>query len=187
MNDGQLLRYSRHILLDEIGVEGQQRLLDAKALIIGAGGLGSPAALYLASAGVGRITLADGDTVDLTNLQRQILHTTGRIGQPKACSGKIALRGINPESTGRSDQPGWPAKRWRRWSPMPTWCSIAATTSPPATPSIGPASAAPARWFPERRSALPDSLRYSTAGAITRPVTTACFPKGRMSRRCAAR
>jgi molybdopterin/thiamine biosynthesis adenylyltransferase len=70
MNDGQLLRYSRHILLDEIGVEGQQRLLDAKALIIGAGGLGSPAALYLASAGVGRITLADGDTVDLTNLQR---------------------------------------------------------------------------------------------------------------------
>ena len=65
MNDGQLLRYSRHILLDEIGVEGQQRLLDAKALIIGAGGLGSPAALYLASAGVGQITLADGDTVDL--------------------------------------------------------------------------------------------------------------------------
>ena len=92
MNDGQLLRYSRHILLDEIGVEGQQRLLDAQALIIGAGGLGSPAALYLASAGVGQITLADGDTVDLTNLQRQILHTDGRIGESKACSGKIADR-----------------------------------------------------------------------------------------------
>ena len=97
MNDQQLLRYSRHILLDEIGVEGQQRLLDAKALIIGAGGLGSPAALYLASAGVGQITLADGDTVDLTNLQRQILHTDGRIGESKACSGKIALQTLNPE------------------------------------------------------------------------------------------
>jgi molybdopterin/thiamine biosynthesis adenylyltransferase len=97
MNDGQLLRYSRHILLDEIGVEGQQRLLDAKVLIIGAGGLGSPAALYLASAGIGHITLADGDTVDLTNLQRQILHTHDRIGQPKACSGKTALHTINPE------------------------------------------------------------------------------------------
>ena len=97
MNDGQLLRYSRHILLDAIGVEGQQRLLDAKALIIGAGGLGAPAALYLASAGVGRILLADGDTVDLTNLQRQILHTLDRVGQPKARSGQTALRAVNPE------------------------------------------------------------------------------------------
>ena len=69
MNDEQLLRYSRHILLDEIGIEGQNRIISAHALIIGAGGLGSPAALYLASAGVGRITLADDDTVDLTNLQ----------------------------------------------------------------------------------------------------------------------
>ncbi|WP_313951175.1 HesA/MoeB/ThiF family protein, partial [Accumulibacter sp.] len=97
MNDGQLLRYSRHILLDEIGIEGQERIVNARALIIGAGGLGSPAALYLASAGLGRITLADGDTVDLTNLQRQILHTQERIGQPKALSGQAALTGINPE------------------------------------------------------------------------------------------
>ena len=97
MNDEQLLRYSRHILLDEIGIEGQQRLVNARALIIGAGGLGSPAALYLASAGVGRITLADGDTVDLTNLQRQILHTHERIGELKARSGQVALRQINPE------------------------------------------------------------------------------------------
>jgi molybdopterin/thiamine biosynthesis adenylyltransferase len=97
MNDDQLLRYSRHILLDEIGIEGQAKLLSAHALVIGAGGLGSPAALYLASAGVGRITLADGDAVDLTNLQRQILHTTERIGQAKAISGKIALAQINPE------------------------------------------------------------------------------------------
>ena len=96
MNDDQLLRYSRHILLDEIGIEGQQRLLDAKVLLIGAGGLGSPAALYLASAGVGRITLVDDDDVDLTNLQRQIMHSTARVGQPKVESGRDALLQINP-------------------------------------------------------------------------------------------
>ena len=97
MNDNQLLRYSRHILLDEIGIEGQEKLLAAHALIIGAGGLGSPAAYYLASAGMGTITLVDNDTVDLTNLQRQILHTTERVGQPKAQSGKQTLAQINPE------------------------------------------------------------------------------------------
>ena len=99
MNDEQLLRYSRHILLDEIGIEGQAKILAAHALLIGAGGLGSPAAMYLASAGIGRITLADGDTVDLTNLQRQILHTQDRIGQAKALSGQTALAQINPEVT----------------------------------------------------------------------------------------
>ena len=97
MNDTQLLRYSRHILLDEIGIEGQEKILAAHALVIGAGGLGSPAAYYLASAGIGKITLIDNDTVDLTNLQRQILHTTERVGQPKAESGKLALEKINPE------------------------------------------------------------------------------------------
>lgn len=97
MNDNQLLRYSRHILLDEIGIEGQEKLLAAHALVIGAGGLGSPAAYYLASAGIGKITLVDNDTVDLTNLQRQILHTTERVGQPKAESGRQALAQINPE------------------------------------------------------------------------------------------
>ncbi|HEY4540931.1 MAG TPA: HesA/MoeB/ThiF family protein [Noviherbaspirillum sp.] len=97
MNDNQLLRYSRHILLDEIGIEGQERLLGARALVIGAGGLGSPAAYYLASAGIGRITLVDHDTVDLTNLQRQILHTTERVGHPKAESGRKTLAQINPE------------------------------------------------------------------------------------------
>ena len=96
MNDHQLLRYSRHILLDEIDIPGQEKLLVAHALIIGAGGLGSPAAYYLASAGVGKITLVDNDTVDLTNLQRQILHTTERVGQPKAQSGKHTLLQINP-------------------------------------------------------------------------------------------
>jgi molybdopterin/thiamine biosynthesis adenylyltransferase len=97
MNDSQLLRYSRHILLDEIGIEGQQKLLDAHAVVIGAGGLGSPAALYLASGGVGHITLVDDDEVDLTNLQRQIMHTSARVGQPKAESGREALLAINPE------------------------------------------------------------------------------------------
>ncbi len=97
MNDAQLLRYSRHLLLNEIGVDGQERILSAHALVIGAGGLGSPAALYLASAGIGRITLADGDSVDLTNLQRQILHTQTRVGMPKAVSGRAALADINPE------------------------------------------------------------------------------------------
>jgi len=97
MTDEELLRYSRHILLDEIGVDGQARLRAAHALVIGAGGLGSPAAFYLASAGVGTLTLVDGDRVDLTNLQRQILHTTERIGQPKAESGRRTLEAINPQ------------------------------------------------------------------------------------------
>lgn len=96
MTDEQLLRYSRHILLDALGIEGQQRILDTHALIVGAGGLGSPAALYLASAGIGKITLVDNDEVDLTNLQRQILHTEARVGMAKVESGKVALAAINP-------------------------------------------------------------------------------------------
>lgn len=97
MTDDQLLRYSRHILLDEMGIEGQERVLAAHALIIGAGGLGSPAALYLASAGVGHITLVDDDVVDLTNLQRQIAHTTARVGRPKVDSAAEAIAAINPD------------------------------------------------------------------------------------------
>ncbi|CAG4885218.1 thiamin (thiazole moiety) biosynthesis protein [Georgfuchsia toluolica] len=97
MIDDQLLRYSRHILLPQIGIEGQEKLLAARALIIGAGGLGSPAALYLAPAGIGTLVLADGDTVDLTNLQRQILHRTEAIGMAKAASGQRTLNAINPE------------------------------------------------------------------------------------------
>jgi molybdopterin/thiamine biosynthesis adenylyltransferase len=97
MNDDQLLRYSRHILVDELGIEAQQRFLDAHALIVGAGGLGSPAAMYLAAAGVGRLTLVDADTVDLTNLQRQILHDTAAVGQQKVKSGRAAIARLNPE------------------------------------------------------------------------------------------
>jgi molybdopterin/thiamine biosynthesis adenylyltransferase len=97
MTDDQLLRYSRHILLDELGIEGQQRLLGAHALVIGAGGLGSPVALYLGTAGVGRITLVDHDSVDLTNLQRQIAHSMERIGAAKVDSARQAVAAINPE------------------------------------------------------------------------------------------
>ena len=97
MNDTQLLRYSRHILLDEIGIEGQQRLLAAHALVIGAGGLGSPVALYLGTAGVGTLTLVDHDTVDLTNLQRQIAHSLSRVGQPKVESAALSVNAINPD------------------------------------------------------------------------------------------
>lgn len=97
MNDQQLLRYSRHILVDEIGVEGQEKLLAAHVLIIGAGGLGSPAALYLASAGVGTLSIADGDTVELSNLQRQILHSDATIGTAKTQSAQQALARTNPD------------------------------------------------------------------------------------------
>jgi len=97
MNDNQLLRYSRHILLPAVGIEGQGALLASHALVIGAGGLGSPAALYLATAGVGKITLIDNDTVDLTNLQRQVLHQAASLGQAKATSGKGTIARYNPE------------------------------------------------------------------------------------------
>jgi adenylyltransferase/sulfurtransferase len=97
MNDHQLLRYSRHILLAELGIEGQERLLGSHALVIGAGGLGSPIALYLAAAGVGHLTLCDGDAVDLTNLQRQIAHANAAIGRNKAQSAAESARAINPE------------------------------------------------------------------------------------------
>jgi molybdopterin/thiamine biosynthesis adenylyltransferase len=97
MNDDQLLRYSRHILLDDLGIDGQRRLLAGHALVIGAGGLGSPVALYLGTAGVGTITIVDDDRVDLTNLQRQIAHNLARVGQPKAESARQSIQAINPE------------------------------------------------------------------------------------------
>jgi adenylyltransferase/sulfurtransferase len=97
MDDNQLLRYSRQILLPEIGIEGQQRLRDASALVIGVGGLGSPAAMYLAAAGMGRLELVDDDRVDLSNLQRQIAHTTAAVDEPKVVSAMRTLEALNPE------------------------------------------------------------------------------------------
>lgn len=97
LNDSALLRYSRHILLPEIDIEGQQRLLAARVLVVGAGGLGAPALLYLASAGVGQLTLVDDDTVELTNLQRQVIHDMQTLGQPKVASAAARLAAINPD------------------------------------------------------------------------------------------
>jgi molybdopterin-synthase adenylyltransferase len=97
MNDNQLLRYSRHILLDDIGIEGQEKFLASHALVIGAGGLGSPVALYLGSAGLGQITIVDKDVVELTNLQRQIAHNMQRAGMNKAQSARESIASINPE------------------------------------------------------------------------------------------
>jgi adenylyltransferase/sulfurtransferase len=97
MNDEQLLRYSRHIMLPDIDVAGQEKLLASHVLILGLGGLGSPASLYLASSGIGRLTLADFDVVDITNLQRQIVHTTARLGRPKPESAAEQLRPLNPD------------------------------------------------------------------------------------------
>jgi adenylyltransferase/sulfurtransferase len=95
--DAQLHRYARHIVLKEVGGEGQRKLLDARVLVVGAGGLGSPLLLYLASAGVGTLGIIDDDVVDLSNLQRQVLHTTDRIGRPKVESAAEAIRAINPD------------------------------------------------------------------------------------------
>ena len=97
MDDQQRLRYSRHLLLNEFGEEAQERLLAAHALVVGAGGLGSAALLYLASSGMGRITVCDGDRVDLTNLQRQVIHRQDSVGAPKAASAAATMRAINPE------------------------------------------------------------------------------------------
>lgn len=96
MDDAHLLRYSRHIMLEEFGIDGQARVDAAHALVVGAGGLGSPVALYLAAAGVGRITLVDDDLVDVTNLQRQIIHTTAQVGRSKVASAAAAMRALNP-------------------------------------------------------------------------------------------
>ncbi|MFW8565982.1 HesA/MoeB/ThiF family protein [Orrella sp. 11846] len=99
MRDDQLLRYARHILLDDLGIEGQQALLNARVLVMGAGGLGSPVCLYLASAGVGHIEIIDDDEVELSNLQRQIMHTTARLGELKVNSARQAIHDINPQTT----------------------------------------------------------------------------------------
>ena len=130
MDDAQLLRYSRHILLPEFGLEAQEKLVAAHALVIGAGGLGAPVAQFLVAAGVGTLTLCDADTVDLTNLQRQILYATPDVGAPKVAAAKARLAAVNPEvrveavqAEDRAGRAGAPRRR------APTSCSTAATIS----------------------------------------------------------
>ena len=155
----------------------------AHALVIGAGGLGSPAALYLASAGVGRITLVDDDEVDLTNLQRQIAHTTARVGQPRSSPARAAMRAHQPRRRDRAPSRSAPTRRCSTsWSRRPTWCSTAATTSPPATRSTAPASRTRSRWCRARRSASTASSACSTRATPHSPCYACLFP-----RRCRVR
>lgn len=118
MTDDQLLRYSRHILLNEIGIDGQEKFLAGHALVIGAGGLGSPVALYIGSAGLGQITIVDHDVVDLTNLQRQVAHTVDRVGMPKVASAKAAIAAINPEVQVNALQQRADAALLEEWVPQ---------------------------------------------------------------------
>src|SRR5690348_17707046 len=97
LSDQQFERYARHLILDEVGEEGQAKLMAARVLVVGAGGLGSPLLLYLAAAGIGTLGIIDDDSVDLSNLQRQIVHPTARIGAPKVESARATLAAINPE------------------------------------------------------------------------------------------
>ena len=140
MDDSQLLRYSRHILLDELGPDAQQKFAAAHALIVGIGGLGTPAAQFLAAAGVGTLTLCDADNVDLTNLQRQILYATADVGKAQGRRGRGAHRrgqSRSQASTRRHARRALPSSRRSRRTP--TSCSTAATTSRRATRSIAPA------------------------------------------------
>ena len=188
MNDEQLLRYSRHILLPEIGIEGQERLLAARALVIGAGGLGSPVALYLAAAASARITLCDGDAVDLTNLQRQIVHRT-RIGRPQegGIGARHARRDQSRSRGRRRWRSGWTATALEALAARPTWCSTAATTSPPATRSTAPASSCSKPLVSGAAVRFDGQVAVFDLRRPDRRATPACFPKTAKPRRCAAR
>ena len=178
MNDDDLLRYSRHLLLDDIGIEGQQRLLAAHALVIGAGGLGSPVALYLGTAGVGRITLVDDDIVDLTNLQRQIAHdlvdarpAEGDLGgarrSPRSIRGSqvTALHErVDARAARRAGRRGRRRGRLQRQLRHP----------PGRQRRLRRAS--PGRWSPARRSASTARSRSTTRAGRRRPATPASFP-----------
>jgi adenylyltransferase/sulfurtransferase len=129
--DAQIQRYSRHIILPEVGGKGQKKLCRAKVLLIGAGGLGSPAALYLTAAGVGTIGLVDGDVVDLSNLQRQILHTTETLNQPKVESGRKMLTALNPDTTINTYRENVTADNIMGFLPGTTSSWTDRTTSPP--------------------------------------------------------
>ena len=187
--DEQLLRYSRHILLTRSASRARNAYSPRHALVIGAGGLGSPAALYLASAGIGKLTLVDDDTVDLTNLQRQILHTQARVGMAKAESGR---HGAGRDQPGQSRSfpcsSGWPATRWTRWSPTADVvldCSDNFATRHAVN-----------RACVHHRKPLVSGAAIRFDGQISvfdiaprrlPRATTACFPRATTSRKSAAR
>ena len=152
MNDRYFMRYSRQILLEDIAIDGQQKLLASRVLIVGLGGLGAPAALYLAGAGIGTLVLADDDEVHLSNLQRQILFTTEDINQPKAQITRQRLNQLNPDIELIALQDRLSGDNLRREVAWPTWCWTARTTwrrarrlTPPAWQIIRRLSR-PARW-----------------------------------------
>jgi len=124
MNDSQLLRYSRHILLSQINYEGQEKLVNSHALVVGAGGLGSPVALYLAASGIGALTICDFDVVDLTNLQRQIIHTTQSVGINKAVLHSKLFMKLTLMSWLIQCSKNVQKKSLRLWLNKPTWCLI---------------------------------------------------------------
>ena len=134
LSDEELLRYSRQILLQQVDIEGQLKLKNSRVLIVGVGGLGSPVALYLAAAGVGELHLADFDSVDLTNLQRQIIHDSASIGQSKVDSAMQRLAAINPQIKLVAHRSALMPTRWQMPCRRLIWYSIAATTSAPAKP-----------------------------------------------------
>ncbi len=147
LTEEQRMRYSRHTLLNEVGEAGQIKLLEAKVLLIGAGGLGSPAAMYLAAAGVGTLGIVDFDTVDVSNLQRQMLHGTKDVGRPKVESAADRLPRPQPRRQGdRLTTSRSPATTPWRSSATTTSCSMGRTTSRPATWSTMPASSWASRW-----------------------------------------
>jgi molybdopterin/thiamine biosynthesis adenylyltransferase len=152
--------------------------------VIGAGGLGSPAAMYLAASGVGRITLVDDDEVDLTNLQRQVMHTTERVGQPKVDSGREALAQINPDIEVTPCASARMRRAWPNWCAMPMSYSTAATISPPATPSTAPAWRPACRWCPAPRSASTARCPCSTCAPAS-PCYACLFPPTAASRKSA--
>ena len=187
MNDDQLLRYSRHILLDEIGIEGQQRLLAAHALVIGAGGLGSPVALYLGTAGVGRITLVDDDTVDLTNLQRQIAHDLSRARPAQGGVGGAQHPAHQPEVRGdravAARRRGGCSTSWWREADVVLDCSDNFAHPPCRQCRLRARTAG--RWSRARRSASTARSRSTTPRAADRPAMPACSrptPRSRKSR-----
>ena len=176
MNDDQLLRYSRHILLPEIGIQGQETLLKSHVLVVGAGGLGSPVAIYLAASGVGKLTICDDDTVDLTNLQRQIAHSTDRIGTPKTSSAKKTLAGINPEVNVIALHQRMDATTLLQLVAEPMWWWMQVTIFRPAMPSTGSVHYRKSRLYPARRSASRGRLPYSICAMTYSPCYHCLFP-----------